>query len=126
MNAVTSDWVAKAEEDFNAARLMLEAATPLPSVSAFHSQQCAEKYLEAYLVEHQVEFKLRHELLPLKQLIETFDPDADDLTDDLDLISDYAVEIRYPGFGATLEEAKEALAAATRVRAFVRGKLGLT
>lgn len=60
-----------------------------------------------------------------KDLIGAFDPVIDDLADDLDLISDYAVDVRYPGRSATLDEAAEALAAASRVRAFIRGKLGL-
>ncbi|MBI3362389.1 MAG: HEPN domain-containing protein [Chloroflexi bacterium] len=125
MNVLVEEWVTKAEEDFSAANLAIEAIVPLPSVAAFHSQQCAEKYLKAYLTEHDIEFKPRHPLLPLRDLIEDFDPDIDDLTDDLDLISDYAVDVRYPGRGATLDEATEALAAATRVRAFIRSRLGL-
>jgi HEPN domain-containing protein len=125
MNAVVEEWVTKAEEDFRAAHLAIEATDPIPSVAAFHSQQCAEKYLKAYLTEHQVEFRFVHPLAPLRQLVETFDAEIKNFADDLDLISDYAVEIRYPGVSATLDEANEALEAATRVRAFVRQKLGL-
>ena len=125
MNGVVDEWVEKAEEDFRAAHLTVEAAEPIPSVAVFHSQQCAEKYLKAYLTEHRVEFRPRHELEPLRRLIVAFDADIDEFADDLDLISDYAVDVRYPGRSATLDEAKEALAAATRVRAFVRLKLGL-
>jgi len=83
-------------------------------------------FLKEILERGKVLYERGHELLPLKQLIESFDPDVDELTSDLDLISDYAVDIRYPSAGATLDEAKEALTAATRVRAFVRGKLGLS
>ena len=40
-------------------------------------------------------------------------------------LENYAVAIRYPGALATRREAEAAFAAATRVRAFIRGKLGL-
>jgi HEPN domain-containing protein len=101
MNALVEEWVIKAEEDFRATRLTLEASQPIPSIAAFHCQQCAEKYLKAYLTEHQVAFKFKHELLPLHDSIKPFDAEITSLTDDLDLLSDYAVEIRYPGLGAT-------------------------
>lgn len=49
MNGLVDEWVEKAEEDYRAAHLVLEADKPIPSVAAFHSQQCAEKFLKAYL-----------------------------------------------------------------------------
>lgn len=41
------------------------------------------------------------------------------------LLNPYAVEFRYPGEGATDEEAREAVKAVKTVRRFVRDKLGL-
>jgi HEPN domain-containing protein len=38
-------WVAKAEEDFEMARLALRRKKPLTDPACFHAQQCAEKYL---------------------------------------------------------------------------------
>lgn len=47
MNEVTSEWVAKAEEDFHSADALLRAVdVPLAGTSCFHSQQCAEKIFE--------------------------------------------------------------------------------
>jgi len=45
---------------------------------------------------------------------------------DLRELDGYAVRARCPGVEVTLEMAHAALAAATRGRAFVRGKLGLS
>lgn len=43
-------WVAKAEEDFEMARLALRRKKPLTDPACFHAQQCAEKYLKGMLV----------------------------------------------------------------------------
>jgi len=44
--------------------------------------------------------------------------------DDLDKLSAFAVEVRYPGIQPTPEEAREALQTARAVRKFVRKFLG--
>lgn len=43
------DWVAKAEEDFTAASLLLRRKKPLTAIASFHSQQCAEKVSQGHL-----------------------------------------------------------------------------
>ncbi len=45
---------------------------------------------------------------------------------DLRSLDGYAVAVRYPGATVTLLMAEDALATATRVRAFIRGKLGFS
>lgn len=50
MNELTKEWILKAEQDFNAANLLMYAGeAPIPDYVCFHCQQCAEKYLKAYL-----------------------------------------------------------------------------
>ena len=52
MNEVVKEWVEKAESDFDTAELSRHGgeASIINSV-CFHSQQCAEKYLKAFLQE---------------------------------------------------------------------------
>ncbi|MFN3763620.1 MAG: HEPN domain-containing protein [Anaerolineae bacterium] len=45
--------------------------------------------------------------------------------EDLDRLSAYAVEVRYPGDGPALEDARIAIAIARKVRRFARRLLGL-
>lgn len=126
MNELTAEWVAKAEDDLSAAGLLLRGGEhPLPDASCFHSQQCAEKYLKAFLQEHQFRFERTHELITLLNLCLPIDGDFESLNKDLGELSDFAVAVRYPGLAATSEIAEQALSAATRVRAFVREKLGV-
>lgn len=122
----TQQWVNKAEDDFRvASRELATADQPSYDAICFHSQQCAEKYLKAFLVEHEASFPRTHVLVDLLILCLAIEADFETLRPDLEDLTVYGVQVRYPGFDATQSAAEEASAAATRVRAFVRGRLGL-
>jgi HEPN domain-containing protein len=118
--------VSKAEEDFAATQELLSAVPPLCDAACFHAQQCAEKYLKAFLVEQGVPFPRTHLLVDLLILCLPLDSAFEALRRDLEDLTVYGVRVRYPGFDATPSAAQEALTAAARVRAFVREKLGLS
>ena len=120
------EWVYKAEEDYETAITMIrKRKRPTPSIVCFHCQQCVEKYLKAFLVQRGVTFSRIHDLREFRRLAMEVDPTFDLITDLLLRLNPYAVEVRYPGEQATVEEAREAVAAMRTVRRFVRGKLGL-
>lgn len=124
MNEITSEWVLKAEEDFYSADgLLYSMEVPMASAAAFHCQQCAEKYLKAFLQEHGAEFERTHELAPLLDLCVEIEKEFSKLRNDIKRMAGYAVAIRYPGASVSVELAEEALNAAKRVRKFVRSKL---
>jgi HEPN domain-containing protein len=126
MNEVTSDWVFKAEEDFFAADgLLHEMETPQASAASFHCQQCAEKYLKAFLTEHRIRFERTHVLMDLLALCVPVDKDFKKLAGDLSSLESYAVAIRYPGVTTTVELAEDAFKAMERIRTFVKKKLKL-
>ena len=61
---------------------------------AYHAQQCAEKYIKAFLVFHEIEFPYTHNLRKLLQLC------GEDLHQELeeaDTLTPFAVTTRYPG-----------------------------
>jgi len=121
-----TEWVRKAEEDYETATtLVRKRKRPTPNAVCFHCQQCAEKYLKAFLVQREVVFSKTHDLRELRRLAMTADPTFDLITDLLLHLNPYAIEFRYPGEEATVEEARDAVAAMRTVRRFVRGKLGL-
>ena len=69
MHELTTEWVAKAENNYRTAVVILEEiAEPIVDTACFHCQQCAEKYLKAFLTEHQVKFPRQHPLIPLLEL----------------------------------------------------------
>lgn len=126
MNELTAEWVLKAEQDFSSADILLHAGeVPIPDTACFHCQQCAEKYLKAFLQEHQIEFDRRHDLLPLLDLCATLDSDFSGIKSDLQTLDRYAVIVRYPGISLDVDTAESALDSAERVRKFIKKKLNL-
>ena len=124
MNEVTSEWVEKADNDFYSADILLHSVdVPLVDTACFHCQQCAEKYLKAFLTDHLIRFERTHVLKDLLGLCLQVDKDFGKITDDLDSLEGYAVAIRYPGATVSVELAEDALKAAKRIRAFARKKL---
>ena len=124
MNELTKEWLFKADEDIYSADLLLHAGeVPVPDYVCFHCQQCAEKYLKAYLQEHQIEFKRKHDLMPLLKLCLSLDDEFKTIKKDLSALDRYAVIVRYPGITIEVDTAEDALEAAKRVQEFVRKKL---
>ena len=64
----TREWVRKAENDFKTAGFLCQSEPYFAEVTAFHSQQAAEKYLKAFLVGHQIEFPKTHDIEALLKL----------------------------------------------------------
>jgi HEPN domain-containing protein len=126
MNELTSEWVEKADNDFHSADLLLTAGEfPIPDSACFHCQQCAEKYLKAFLQEHMVQFERTHSLTLLLGLCKTQDQDFENVRSELEQLENYSVAVRYPGVKISVELAEEAFELAKKVRLFVREKLEL-
>jgi len=127
MQALTAEWVEKAEGDFHTALREARARkNPNYDAACFHCQQCAEKYLKAYLQEHNQHFNPVHDLIYLLELCLKYDATFELQRDLLKDLTKYAVEYRYPGEMAIKEDARAALHAVKIVRTFMRQKLGLT
>jgi HEPN domain-containing protein len=117
-------WVAKADDDLDAAARLLASDSGLFAIIGFHAQQAAEKYLKALLVLGAVPFPRTHDLTGLRALLPAGQvPALADLP--LELLSRFSVEERYPGDADPLTpaEVRTALATAHLVREAVRGVL---
>ena len=115
------DWIVKAEEDYESARtLVRKRKLNLSNAVCFHAQQCAEKYLKAFLVFHRIAFPKTHDLLDLLELAKKADPTLELLKSDLTYLEPYAVEFRYPGEFATRQEAARSVRVVLHVRTLFR------
>lgn len=65
MKPETHEWIDKAEGDWKVAQREMGAADPVWNVTSFLAQQCAEKYLKAYLEERNIPFGKTHDLVVL-------------------------------------------------------------
>ena len=93
--------------------------------STFHAQQAAEKYLKAFLVWYQVEFRKTHDMLELLNLVADIAHELQDILSETVNLTPYGVEYRYPGDypDVTMEEAANALATSRHVRNVIRSRL---
>jgi HEPN domain-containing protein len=117
---ITQEWIAKAEEDYLVATRELAAKPPALDAVCFHAQQCIEKYMKAILQEKDIAFEKIHDLDVLLQMVRSFIPALEEYRDDLIKLSAYAVDIRYPGFRLSAEEAGECVESMEKIQQVIR------
>lgn len=125
MDELVKEWLRKADNDLlNAENNLNSERVPTDTV-CFHCQQCAEKYLKAYLVYRKIEFPNIHNLLRLMELCKESDETFETLRNYLLILNDYAVEIRYPDdwYEPGIDDAREAFENSQKVKTFIMGKL---
>jgi len=126
MNPLTLEWVTKAEGDYSTAGRELRARkNPNYDAACFHAQQCAEKYQKALLQEANVPFGRTHNLIALLELMLERYPDFERIRSDLEYLTVFAVQVRYPGESADRETARHAVMHCRAVRSISRIFLGL-
>jgi len=59
---IVKEWIEKADEDFEFALVNFREEKPFFAQICFHFQQAAEKYLKAYIISRDLEFRMIHEL----------------------------------------------------------------
>jgi predicted nucleotidyltransferase len=126
LKKLTAEWVKKGERDFISATREARVTEDINyDLICYLAQQCAEKYLKAFLQEHDVHFAKTHNLLDLLNLCLLVDPGFAQWQGVLSGFSKFAVEVRYPGYDATPVQSQSAYQDITRFRAFVRTILGI-
>lgn len=110
MKALTKEWIKKAEKDVGTSRREFAVKKDANwDAVCFHAQQAVEKYLKGMLQEYEISFSKTHDLSVLLDLLLPEFPELSVLEDDLEWLSAFAVEFRYPGEEAVEEDAKQAL-----------------
>lgn len=129
MNATDQDlaraWFRKAESDLLSVRNNLAAEDIPYDVVCCHCQQAAEKYLKGFLAWNARPFERTHDLERLVELCADIASEVLALRDDANLLTDYAVRIRYPDSPdePTPEQTSAALDAALSIRQSVLSAL---
>lgn len=120
-----AEWTSFADEDLRVARQALKLSSSCPyRIVAYHAQQCAEKYLKAFLVYKKKDFPYTHDISRLLELCLHHGSWPNDLLVATELTS-YAVTVRYPGEEAKVskKEALRAVELASLTRKIVKSAL---
>jgi HEPN domain-containing protein len=125
MKRLTTEWIAKAEEDLVAIELASSRKLTPYNVICFHCQQAGEKWLKARLCEDGIHFPKTHDLSSLLLQLETLYPDWIRWMRATENLSSYAINMRYPGDSATREDMEQALQDMRHVRDQVRASFSL-
>jgi HEPN domain-containing protein len=124
IHKVVKQWLEHAEEDLRLAKHAFRLLSSCPcKLIAFHAQQCAEKYLKAFLALKKVDFPYTHNISLLLEISSDHAAWAKDLRE-AETLTDYAVTARYPGAEkVTKKDAELAVKTAVKVRNVVRKAL---
>lgn len=126
MKEETKLWIEKADQDVDVAEILIAHEHPPFEMICFHCQQAAEKFLKAFLVEHEVEFQRTHDLvLLLQQYISSIDGSFSEIQEDALELSEFAVATRHPDFPMEIDRtiAEEAVSRMNKMRDFVLNKI---
>ncbi len=101
MSALITEWINKGEGDRLTAKRESEVIdAPNWDAVCFHAQQAVEKYLKALLQQEEIQFSRTHDLAQLLRALLSKFSELELLLDDLEWLTTFAVEIRYPGESA--------------------------
>ena len=99
MNKATTDfineWLMKANEDLLVVNKLTENEIIATYSACFHCQQAVEKFLKAFLIANGIDTKKTHNIEYLLSECAEFDKDFIEI--DPKELSDFGVDIRYPG-----------------------------
>ncbi len=121
MKQMTLEWIRYAEWDWATANRenKVQDDTNFKAVS-FHAQQSGEKYLKAFLQEQDVKPERTHNLEVLLDKILSYKPDWSDLKESCIVLTDFAVDHRYPGITTSAQDANDSLFHAGYIRKVIR------
>lgn len=118
---IFEEWLFKAEEDIRLSELAFKI-DPSIGIAIFHTQQCAEKSLKAFLAYKNKPLEKTHNLLKLLELCSEVNKQFLSLQEDLEILNPFSTEFRYPGMELSprYEDMGDAIQRARKVLSFVK------
>lgn len=115
---IANSWFKKGDQDLKNATIVIEAEEAPIDTVCFHCQQAIEKYLKGLMAYNNMMIPKMHDLEKLILLLIPSFPQIEPFMDEVESLSDYAVEVRYPGFyeEIPIEEGKKALEIAQKIK----------
>lgn len=93
---LTKRWLEKADNDYQFAVESLEKELDYYPQICFHFHQSAEKYLKAYIVNFDLDFKKIHDLTELLRICSENNSQLNRLKESVQYLNQFYIETRYP------------------------------
>jgi len=94
---LAKEWLRYAKSDLKTANHMFYNVNPKEiEISCYHTQQCAEKSLKAYLIIKNIDPPRTHDLLDLNNLCFAYEPSFSVIQNYCIFLNPYGVHVRYP------------------------------
>ena len=120
-----NDWITKAMGDLRSSRKLIKDDNETLDTAAYHTQQCAEKSLKAFLIFKGQKVPKTHDLETLLEYCLDHDQTFAQLRNGTEALSSYATYTRYPDdcFDIDREEVLDAIKHAESILKFVKEKI---
>jgi len=115
------EWLFKSDHDLKSSLLLVNATEPLYDIAIYHTQQCAEKSLKAYLAYKEKEIGKIHNLILLTNLCSELNVNFESIKEDAVFLNPYSTLYRYPegDLMPSEEEVNKAMSIAHKILLFV-------
>ena len=124
---IVKEWIEKAEEDYGFASTSIEYTDYFAQI-CFHFQQAAEKYLKAFIIANDLEFRPVHNLLELLEICRNKEAGIEELEEACRYLNPLYIDTRYPVHWPThynKETATKAKDLAEEIRKWIKSSLNL-
>jgi HEPN domain-containing protein len=120
-------WLIKSRNDLKSSRKLIEGEDAVLDTSIYHTQQCAEKALKAYLAFKKHPVEKTHDVEYVIELCSDYNPEFENLIEDAEKLNPYSTLYRYPGVLLEPEEedVREAIQVAEKILKFVEKEIEL-
>ena len=122
-SVIIREWIDKADEDFKFAEVNLKERGNFFAPICFHFHQASEKYLKAFIIAFELEFRKIHNLLHLIEICKDKEPSFENIREDCKTLNRFYIDTRYPVHwptNYTMDEGQKAYDAASHIRNFVK------
>lgn len=118
-------WLHKARNDIKSSKKLLDGDDPIMDTAIYHTQQCAEKALKAYLAYKEQELQKSHDLEFLVECCIKIDSSFEALYVYSEKLTPYATAFRYPDIDLEpdYDDVEDAIVMAIKILNFVETKL---
>lgn len=118
------EWIEIASQDLASAKYLVNMK-PVPlEIICYHCQQCAEKYMKAYLVFKNKEVIKTHDLTALYKELIGIDKTFEEIKDECIDLTDFSVTTRYPyKLELDVTDMNKAITDAEKIQKFIASRL---